>query len=195
MRSHGRLLNRQQCGGWTRSKETQEMGLQEEEKSAAQAAQISSAMKDSKRPQGNCSKATSWGLRWFASLLWGDIFPEKFEMSMVSSWKCCYPPVAACKGEFGARGLLQSSFSPVSSLPVQGPASFVDPLRFQMISTVTRGIKNRASWECLLNLRYLGCKVSGSALSPVVANQSYITLSESGIWRVTKDAYYTDAMF
>lgn len=155
---------------------------------------------------GNCSKPTSWGLRWFISLLWGDILSEnlKCQWSILENaaifQRLKSYLVAACRGEFGDRGLLQGPFSPIISLLKQGPESFVDPLRsisasWTLISTVTRGSKDRASRECVWNLRYLGCEVSGSSLSPEVPSQSCIILSESGIWRVTKDAHYTDVMF
>lgn len=52
---------------------------------------------------------------------------------------------SSLQGRIWGRGLLQGPFSPVSSLPTQAPTSFVEPLKSQMISTVTRGSKNRAS--------------------------------------------------
>lgn len=67
-----------------------------------------------------------------------------------------------------------------------GPSILCGPFKvsdasWALISTVTRGSKDRASQECVLNLRYLGCEVRGSSLSPEVPSQSSIILSESGI--------------
>lgn len=191
MGSYGRLLNRQQGGGRARSRETQEMGLQEEERSAARAAQISSEMRDSKGPRETAPRlqAGDWGDLLVCS---EEIFSQRIlkcqwsflENAAIFQTKTEELSSGSLQGRIWGRGLLQGPFSPVSSLPVQGPASFVEPLRSQMISTVTRGRRTGQAENVFWTWD------SGSSLSPVVPSQSCITLSENGIWRVTKDAMF-----